>query len=70
MQTVIDVDLTRFYDSIDHRLLLEVGEEKVADRRFMRYVARLLKAGVLADGELSVTEGGTPHRQQLCAYGD
>lgn len=60
VQTVIDVDLAQFFDSIDHRHLLERVREKVADRRFLRYLARLLKAGALAEGELLMSDEGTP----------
>lgn len=60
VQTVIDVDLAGFFDSIDHRRLLEMVSGKVADRRFLRYLARLLKAGILAEGELLTSEEGTP----------
>ena len=34
--------------------------EKVADKRLIRYLTRLLKAGVLMDGELKASEEGTP----------
>lgn len=60
VQTVIDVDLAGFFDSIDHQLLLEMVDEKVADWRFLRYLTRMLKAGILAGGELRVSDEGTP----------
>ena len=60
VQSVIDVDLAGFFDSIDHSLLVEMVSEKVADKRLIRYLSRLLKAGVLMDGELKASEEGTP----------
>lgn len=60
VQSVIDVDLAGFFDSIDHDLLVEMVSEKVADKRLIRYLSRLLKAGVLMDGELKASEEGTP----------
>ena len=58
VNTVIDVDLSRYFDSIDQQLLLEMIDKKVGDRRFLRYLSRQFKAGVLRDGELSIREDG------------
>jgi group II intron reverse transcriptase/maturase len=58
VSTVIDVDLSRYFDSIDQQLLLEMIDEKVGDRRFLRYLCRQFKAGVLRDGELSIRDDG------------
>ena len=60
VEVVIDLDLERFFDTIDHHLLEEILREKIQDQRFMRDVARMLKAGVLTEGELSVSEEGVP----------
>ena len=49
VSTVIDVDLSRYFDSIDQQLLLEMIDKKVGDRRFLRYLCRQFKAGVLRD---------------------
>ena len=66
VQSVIEVDLAGFFDSIDHDLLVERVREKVADQRLIRYWSRLLKAGVLMDGELKASEEGTP-QGSLCS---
>jgi group II intron reverse transcriptase/maturase len=55
---VIDVDIASYFDTIDQSRLLEMVGEKVADPRFLRYLARLLKAGVLSQGELRFSEEG------------
>ena len=60
VQSVMAVELAQFFDSIDHRVLLERGSEKVCEQRFLRYLGRLLQAGVLVDGELRSSEEGTP----------
>jgi group II intron reverse transcriptase/maturase len=60
VQTVIDIDLSGYFDSIDHSLLLALLREKIRDERFMRYVSRMLKAGVLSEGELTVSDEGVP----------
>lgn len=58
VESVIDVDMARYFDTIDQKRLLEMVSQKVADRRFLRYLARLLKAGVLRAGELEVSDEG------------
>lgn len=60
VQTVIDVDISSYFDSIDHKQLIAFLEQKIRDRRFLRYIARMLKAGVLSEGELTVSEEGVP----------
>ena len=60
VQTVIDVDLAGYFDSIDHQHLLAFLEKKIKDKVFIRYVTRMLKAGVLTEGELTVSAEGVP----------
>ena len=60
IQTVIDIDLAGYFDSIDHRHLIAFLRLKIRDQRFLRYVIRMLKAGVLTEGELSVSDEGVP----------
>jgi RNA-directed DNA polymerase len=57
---VIDADIKGFFDSVDHGHLLRCLETRISDPRFLRYVARFLKAGVLEEGVVSATEQGTP----------
>ena len=60
VSTVIDVDLDNFFGTIDHNFLIIMLEEKIADSRFMRYMKRMLKSGVLAGDELILSEEGVP----------
>jgi group II intron reverse transcriptase/maturase len=57
---VIDVDLSNFFGSINHRKLIQILEIKIKDKVFIRYIVRMLKAGVLSDGELVMSDDGTP----------
>lgn len=52
VQTVIDIDLANYFGTIAYQLL--------GDKRFIRYLLRMFKAGVLADGELKVSDEGLP----------
>lgn len=60
IQTVIDIDLKNFFGTIDHKLLEDILKQKIKDPRFMRYINRMFKAGVLAEGELQMSEEGVP----------
>jgi len=60
IQTIIDIDLKNFFGTIDHKMLEALLKEKISDFTFMRYINRMFKAGVLAEGEMSVSEEGVP----------
>jgi len=59
-EAVVDVDLARFFDTVDHSKLVALLRLKIKDERFIRYIIRMLRAGVLAEGELQVSDEGTP----------
>lgn len=66
VQKVIDIDLANFFGTIDHKLLLEILQEKIKDKRLLRYIVRMFKAGVLSNGELTVSEEGVA-QGSLCS---
>ena len=57
---IVDVDIRAFFDTLDHRVLLELLQKRVKDGVIVRLVAKWLKAGVLEAGSLSYPETGTP----------
>ena len=57
---VIDVDLANFFGTIDHKFLTEMLKEKILDTRFLRYIQRMFKAGVIVNGEKQVSVEGVP----------
>lgn len=59
VETIIDIDLANYFGTIDHKLLLNILQEKIGDKRFVRYIARMLKAGILSNGELILADEGT-----------
>lgn len=59
-EAVIDVDISNFFGSISHEKLLEMLRNKISDQNFIRHVARMFKAGILADGELIISDEGVP----------
>ena len=60
IQMVIDIDLKNFFGTIDHGLLENLLKEKIKDAKFMRYISRMFKSGVLAEGEMKISEEGVP----------
>jgi group II intron reverse transcriptase/maturase len=60
VSTVIDIDLKGYFDTIDHQLLEGMLRNKIKDERFMRYIGRMFRAGVLSEGELTVSDEGVP----------
>jgi len=58
VEVVIDVDLANFFGKIDRQILKELLSLKIKDKKFMRYVSRMFEAGILAEGELSMSEEG------------
>ena len=58
METVIDVDLANFFGTIDHKILENMLRMKIKDPKFLRYINRMFKAGVLSHGELNISEEG------------
>jgi group II intron reverse transcriptase/maturase len=57
---VLDADLRKFYDSLDHEWLMKFVEHRVADQRVLRLMRKFLRAGVSEEGEWSKTVVGTP----------
>ena len=60
-QTVVDLDLAKFFDRVHHQRLLDRIGQRVADRRVIELVRRMLKAAVvMPDGTRITVREGTP----------
>lgn len=58
VENVIDIDLANFFGTIDRKMMIEILQEKIQDKILIRYIVRMFKAGILSDGELTVSEEG------------
>jgi len=57
---VVDVDLAKFFDRVDHDVLMNRVARHVSDKRVLRLIRRFLRAGVEADGMVLPRTEGTP----------
>jgi group II intron reverse transcriptase/maturase len=58
--SVVDIDLAKFFDTLNHDILMRTLREKVYDLSLLRLIRRFLKSGVMIDGLCSPTEEGAP----------
>jgi RNA-directed DNA polymerase len=56
---ILDADIRSFFDTVDQEWLIRFVEHRVGDPRIIRLIRKWLKAGVLEDGVVSVSERGT-----------
>lgn len=57
---VVDVDIKGYFDNINHRKLMLLVEQRISDKRMLALIRGWLKAGVLEDGSLALSELGSP----------
>lgn len=57
---VLEVDIRKFFDNLDHAHLRELLQHRIRDGVLLRLIGKWLNAGVLEDGSLSFPEAGTP----------
>ena len=56
---ILDADIRSFFDTVSHEWLMRFLEHRIGDVRILRLIQKWLKAGVLEDGVLTVSERGT-----------
>jgi RNA-directed DNA polymerase len=57
---VVDIDLTKFFDRVNHDMLMGRLAKRISDKRVLRLIRGYLEAGALADGLLCDRDEGTP----------
>ncbi|MGC9140567.1 reverse transcriptase domain-containing protein [Athalassotoga sp.] len=57
---IVDADIKGFFEHVDHAWMMRCLEVRIADTSLLRIIARILKSGVMENGEISPTHEGTP----------
>jgi RNA-directed DNA polymerase len=57
---VVDMDITQFFDRVNHDLLLNRIGQTIRDKRVLRLVGNYLRAGAMVEGVVVASEEGTP----------
>ena len=56
----VDADLSKFFDTVNHNLLMRCVEKRVKDKRVLKLIRKYLQAGVMNDGRCEPTRQGVP----------
>lgn len=56
---IVDADIRSFFDTVSQDWLIRFLEHRIGDRRIVRLIQKWLKAGVLEDGVMTVSDTGT-----------
>jgi group II intron reverse transcriptase/maturase len=57
---VIDMDVTKFFDRVNHDILMASIAKTMRDKRVLKLIGRYLRAGVMTEGVVQASEEGTP----------
>jgi group II intron reverse transcriptase/maturase len=62
---VVDIDLEKYFDTVNHDILMDAVMTEVKERPIIRLIRAFLKSGVMVNGIVSPTEEGTPQGGNL-----
>ena len=57
---IVDMDISGFYDNIDHEIMIRLLEKKIDDKNFIELIKLFLQAGYLEEWKFNATYTGTP----------
>lgn len=57
---VVDIDLAKYFDTVNHDILIDMIRAKIKDERVISIIRKYLKSGVMINGLISPTTEGTP----------
>ena len=57
---VVDLDLEKFFDQVNHDRLMSAVARRIRDKRMLKLIRAFLEAGVMEDGLVSPVDEGTP----------
>jgi RNA-directed DNA polymerase len=65
ISTILEADITGYFDAIVRRLLMEMVEKRVTDGSILRLIGKWINVGVIDDGRLIISETGTGQGQVI-----
>lgn len=57
---VVDMDLEKFFDTVNHDILMALLARKIKDKRVLKLIRRYLNSGIMINGVVVRLEDGTP----------
>ena len=64
-QVVVDVDLSKFFDRVNHDILMNRVQKRIGEARIVRLIRSYLNAGIMLNGVVTDREQGTPQGSPL-----
>lgn len=65
---VVDLDLEKFFDRVNHDRLMSQLAKRIGDKRLLKLIRSFLEAGVMIGGLISPTDEGTPQGGPLSPF--
>jgi group II intron reverse transcriptase/maturase len=65
ISTVLEADITGYFDAIVREMLIEMIEKRVSDASILRLIGKWINVGVIEDGRLLVSDTGTGQGQVI-----
>lgn len=62
---VVDLDLSKFFDRVNHDRLIYLLSGHVDDKRILRLIGMILRSGIMKDGQVELSRQGTPQGSPL-----
>jgi group II intron reverse transcriptase/maturase len=57
---IVDMDISKFFDTVNHKCLMEFLKQRIMDSSLLQLISRFLKSGIMEEGIYSETDQGTP----------
>ena len=62
---VVDIDLEKFFDRVNHDILMGMLAKRIEDKRVLKLIRRYLQSGIMVDGVVTARTEGTPQGSPL-----